>query len=56
MVELEPRDPRLCVPERSPVVAGGPDHNLARPPVQRTDYDPVEERRAGAQVFMHPSA
>ena len=54
MVDLEPADARLGVPERAAVVAGRAHHDLPHAPIKRADDGPVEERGARGEVVMHP--
>src|ERR1700759_2382190 len=55
MVDLEPADARLGVPERAAVVAGRAGHDLPQAPIECADDGPVEERGARGEVVMHPA-
>ena len=55
VVDLEPADTRLGVPERAAVVAGRADHDLPHAPIERADDGPVEERGARGEVVVHPA-
>ena len=54
VVDLEPADTRLGVPERAAVVTGRADHDLPHAPIERADDGPVEERGARGEVVTHP--
>ena len=54
MVDLEPADVRLGVPERAAVVAGRAHYDLSHPAAERAGNGPVEERGARGQVIVHP--
>ena len=55
VVDLEPADTRLGVPERAAVVAGRAHHDLCHSAAERAGNDPVEERGARGQVVVHPA-
>ena len=55
VVDLEPADTRLGIPERAAVVAGRADHDLPHAPIERADDGPVEEPGARGEVVMHPA-
>ena len=55
MVDLEPADAGLGVPQGPAVVAGRADHDLADAPADGADHHPVEEPGAGVEVVAHPA-
>jgi len=55
MVDLEPADARLGVPERAAVIASRAHHDLRHAAAGRAGNGPVEERGARGQVIVHPA-
>ena len=55
VVDLEPADTRLGVPERAAVVPGRAHHDLRHAAAERAGNGPVEERGARSQIVVHPA-